>query len=68
MHQPGPLEHVQVVADRALRHAEQLAELARGRRPLAQEPDDAAPDLVAEGSQLGGIGDDERVGGVVVER
>ena len=46
---------------------EQPGQLAGGGRPLAQERDDPAPHLVAERAELGGLGDEERVRGVVVE-
>ena len=68
VHQPGALEYVQVVADVPLgmpsSSPSSLVEAARSRRSPTIRPGY----LVAEGSQLGGIGDDERVGGVVVGR
>ena len=48
VHEAGTLEHLEVVADGALGHVEQSAQLARRGRPLSQERDDAASHLVAE--------------------
>ena len=68
LHEPGALEHLQVVGDRPLGEADLLGELGRRRRPLAQERDDPQPDVVGERAQLLGLGDDEDVVGLVVRQ
>ena len=66
LHEPGALEHLQVVRDRALREPDALGELGRRRRPLTQDGDDPEPDVVGERAQLLGLGDDEDVVRLVV--
>ena len=55
-----------MVRDRALREPDVLGELGRRRRPLTQDRDDPEPDVVGEGTQLLGLGDDEDVVRLVV--
>lgn len=64
----GALEDLQVMSDGALREVELPCELLRRAGAVPQEADDASAQLVAEGAELLGVGDDERVfGGVLGE-
>ena len=64
--EPGRLEHLQVVADRALRGLERGRELGRARRALAQQHHDARAERVAERAKLLRVLDDEDVVELVV--
>ena len=56
-----------MVADRALGQVELARQLLRRPGTLAEQADDAASELVGERAQLLRFGDDERLGGLVVE-
>ena len=64
--EPGRLEHLEVVADSALRRLERDGELAGARGSLAQQHHDARPEGVTEGAELLRILDDEDVVELVV--
>ena len=64
--EPCRLEHLQVVADGALRRLEDGCELGRARRSLAEQHDDAGAQHVAERAELLRVFDDEDVVEVVV--
>jgi hypothetical protein len=65
--QAGALEHLQVVADGSLRQVQLARQLLRRPGTLAEQADDASPELVGERAQLLRFGDNERLGGLVVD-
>ena len=65
-HEPGLLEHLQVVADGALRHLERGRELGRARGALVQQRDDPPAGRVGDGAERLGLLDGEDVVEVVV--
>ena len=65
-HQPGLLEHLQVVAHRALGEPELLGQGGGRGGAFAQQRDDALAALAGESAELIGLGDDEDVNGFVV--
>ncbi len=67
-HEPGLLEHLQVVPRRALRNRERGGELGGARGALVQQRDDPATRGVSERTKLLRLVDDEDVVELVVRR
>ena len=64
--EPRLLQHLQVMADGALRKSELSRELGRRRGALAQQGDDPQAALAGKSAQLLGLVDNENVDGLVI--
>ena len=66
LHQSGPVEHPDVVGDGALVPLERDGQLAHRRRTLVEQAQDRGAEGMADRLHLGGLGERDPVGEVVV--